>query len=862
MEVSVTLPVPTESAMRRVLRRARDGVVLDRTEAEVLLHARGEQLADLFATASRVRDAGLVDAGRPGVITYSRKVFIPLTRLCRDRCHYCTFATVPGRLAAPFLSPDEVVEIARQGAAMGCKEALFTLGDRPEDRWDAAREWLEAAGYPDTLSYVRAMAVRVLEETGLLPHLNPGVLSWTDFQRLKPVAPSMGMMLETTSTKLWAEPGGPHFGSPDKEPAVRLRVLEEAGRSAVPFTTGVLIGIGETLADRVESLFAIRQVARRYGGVQEVIVQNFRAKPDTAMRGMPDAEAEELAATVAVARVVLGPKARIQAPPNLIGGEFGLLLRAGIDDWGGVSPVTPDHVNPERPWPQIETLAERTAAAGFRLAERLTIYPEYLKRGEPWLDPRLSAHVAALADPETGLAVEDAPLVGRPWQEPEVALVDSGRTDLHATIDTDGRTGDRRDDFDSVYGDWDELRDRVVHSGRKIGAAGALRPEFTTALRHAERDPAGLSDADALTLLSAGQGPEIEALAAYADALRAEAVGDEVTYVVTRNINFTNVCYTGCRFCAFAQRRTDADAYTLSLDQVGARAEQAWSVGATEVCMQGGIHPDLPGTAYFDIAAEVRKRAPGLHVHAFSPMEVVNGASRTDLSIADWLTAARESGVDSLPGTAAEILDDDVRWVLTKGKLPTATWVEVVTTAHRLGIPTTSTMMYGHVDSPAHWVAHLKLIAALQADTGGFTEFVLLPFVHTNAPLYLAGIARPGPTHLENRAVHALARILLHGRIANIQTSWVKLGDGGVVDVLRGGVNDLGGTLMEETISRMAGSDNGSYKTIADLEALAAAAGRPARQRTTTYGIVPRERRAAGLAHDGVWKPNLLPVVP
>jgi FO synthase len=860
VEVSV-IRVPAESALRRALRRARDGVTLDQVEAEVLLHARGEHLEDLFDTASRIRDAGLEAAGRPGVITYSRKVFIPLTRLCRDRCHYCTFATVPHRLPAPFLSPDEVLEIARAGAVMGCKEALFTLGDRPEDRWDAAAEWLEAAGYPDTLSYVRAMAIRVLEETGLLPHLNPGVLSWTDLQRLKPVAPSMGMMLETTSEKLWAEPGGPHYGSPDKEPAVRLRVLEDAGRSAVPFTTGVLIGIGETLADRVESLFAIRGVSRRYGGIQEVIVQNFRAKPDTAMRGMPDAEAEELAAMVAVARVVLGPKARIQAPPNLIGGEFELLLRAGIDDWGGVSPLTPDHVNPERPWPHIEELASRTAAAGFRLAERLTIYPEYIRRGEPWLDPRLSAHVAALADPETGLAVESAPLVGRPWQEPEVSLAESGRTDLHTSIDTEGRTSDRRDDFDSVYGDWDELRSQVTQRPVAALSDGVVRPEFLQALRHAEKDPSGLSDADALTLLSAGAGAEIEALAELADGLRRDAVGDVVTYVVTRNINFTNVCYTGCRFCAFAQRRTDADAYTLSLDQVGQRAEQAWSVGATEVCMQGGIHPDLPGTAYFDIAAEVKRRAPDLHVHAFSPMEVVNGASRTDLSIRDWLSAAREAGVDSLPGTAAEILDDEVRWVLTKGKLPTATWLEVVTTAHDLGIPTTSTMMYGHVDKPEHWVAHLKLLARTQERTGGFTEFVLLPFVHTNAPLYLAGIARPGPTHLENRAVHALARILLHGRISNIQTSWVKLGDSGVVDVLRGGVNDLGGTLMEETISRMAGSDNGSYKTIADLEALATAAGRPSRQRTTTYGIVPDERLATARSHDGVWKPNLLPLL-
>ena len=850
--------VPNETAIRRALRRAGDGAALDATEAETLLHARGEQLDRLFDAASRVRDQGLASVGRDRTITYSRSVFVPLTRLCADRCHYCTFATVPGRLPSAYLSEDEVLDIARKGAAAGCREVLITLGDKPEVRWEAARTWLEEAGYPDTLSYVRAISIKILEETGVLPHLNPGVLTWQDFQRLKPVSASMGMMLETTATRLWSEPGGPHHGSPDKEPAVRLRVLEDAGRSAVPFTTGLLLGIGETLAERVDTLFAIRRVARQYGGIQEVIVQNFRAKPDTAMRGMPDVEAAELAATVAVARLVLGPKMRIQAPPNLIAGEFELLLRAGVDDWGGVSPLTIDHVNPERPWPRLEELAKHTRAAGFELAERLPIYPEYVTRGEPWLDPRVAPHVAALAD-ASGLADPAATITGRPWQEPEVALVSSGRTDLHASIDTEGRTADRRDDFDSVYGDWEELRKQV---GPVTAVAGSrARGEFATALRHAESDPAGLSDEDALTLLSAGQGHEIEALAALADDVRRDTVGDDVTFVVTRNINFTNVCYTGCRFCAFAQRRTDSDAYTLSLDQVGQRAEQAWAVGATEVCMQGGIHPDLPGTAYFDIAAEVKKRAPGLHVHAFSPMEVVNGASRTNLSIRDWLTAAHEAGVDSLPGTAAEILDDDVRWVLTKGKLPTASWVEVVTTAHELGINTTSTMMYGHVDNPSHWVAHLKLIRDLQARTGGFTEFVLLPFVHTNAPLYLAGIARPGPTYLENRAVHALARLLLHGRIDNIQTSWVKLGDDGVVDVLRGGVNDLGGTLMEETISRMAGSENGSYKTIAGLEALATAAGRSARQRTTTYGEVPEERLRTAREHDGVWRPNLLPLV-
>ncbi|MFB4297819.1 bifunctional FO biosynthesis protein CofGH [Actinomadura sp. NTSP31] len=834
----------TQNAIRRALARARDGKTLDHSEATTLLQARGPQLDDLLAHAARTRDAGLAAAGRPGIITYSRKVFIPLTRLCRDRCGYCTFATVPHKLDAPYLSPDEVLEIARQGAALGCKEALFTLGDRPEDRWKQAREWLDAHGYDDTLSYVRAMAVRVLEETGLLPHLNPGVLTWRDFQRLKPVAPSMGMMLETTATRLFSERGGPHFGSPDKDPAVRLRVLEDAGRTNVPFTTGILIGIGETVGERADAIFAIRRTMREYGAIQEVIVQNFRAKPDTKMRDTPDAELEELAATIAVTRLVLGPKARVQAPPNLVADQYSLMLRAGIDDWGGVSPLTPDHVNPERPWPQIDELAARTAESGFELRERLTIYPEYVKRGEPWLDPRLIGHVSALADPATGLAREDAVLEGRPWQEPDGGFAASGRTDLHTEIDTTGRTSDRRDDFDEVYGDWDALKERM-------SAPERFDADVKAALAAAERDPAGLSDDEALALLHA-DGPELDALAKLADDLRRDTVGDDVTYVVTRNINFTNVCYTGCRFCAFAQRRTDADAYTLSLQQVGDRVDEAWEAGATEICMQGGIHPDLPGTAYFDLAREVKRRAPDIHLHSYSPMEVVNGASRSDLSIREWLEAAKEAGVDSLPGTAAEILDDDVRWVLTKGKLPTDQWVEVVTTAHEIGIPTTSTMMYGHVDTPSHWVGHIKLLRSIQERTGGFSEFVLLPFVHHNSPIYLAGLARPGPTVRENIAVHALARILLHGAISNIQTSWVKLGDELCTRVLQGGVNDLGGTLMEETISRMAGSENGSFKAISELEKIAALAGRPARQRTTLYGEVPAERVEAARKTDGI----------
>jgi FO synthase len=852
-----------DNGMRRALARARRGDALDVAEAEILLQARGADLEALCGIAARVRDAGLEAAGRPGVITYSKKVFIPLTRLCRDKCHYCTFVTVPGKLRREghgmFLSPDEVLDIARKGAALGCKEALFTLGDKPEDRWPEAREWLDAHGYDDTLAYVRAMAIRVLEETGLLPHLNPGVLSWTDLQRLKPVAPSMGMMLETVATRLWSEPGGPHHGSPDKEPAVRLRVLEDAGRSSVPFTTGLLIGIGEDYAERAEGLFAIRRVSRQYQGIQEVIIQNFRAKPDTAMRGMPDAELHELAAAVAVARLILGPSARIQAPPNLVDHEYALLIGAGIDDWGGVSPLTPDHVNPERPWPHIEELAARTSVAGFELRERLTIYPEYLRRGEPWLDPRLLPHVRALAEPETGLANEEAIPEGLPWQETE-ALVDSGRTDLHASIDTAGRTADRRADFDEVYGDWNELRSQVAYTA----APARLDSDVRAALAVAASDPTRLTDAQALSLFTA-DGPALDELCRIADDVRRDTVGEDVTYLVTRNINFTNVCYTGCRFCAFAQRRTDADAYTLSLEQIADRAQQAWDVGATEVCMQGGIHPDLPGTAYFDIARAVRERVPGMHVHAFSPMEVVNGATRTGMSIRDWLAAAKEAGLDTIPGTAAEILDDEVRWILTKGKLPAATWIEVISTAHSLGIRSSSTMMYGHVDEPRHWLGHLRLLADMQRKNleqghAGFTEFVTLPFIHTNAPVYLAGISRPGPTLRDNRAVTAMARLLLHPVIPNIQTSWVKLGPELSAEMLRSGANDLGGTLMEETISRMAGSSYGSYESIRGLEAIAAAAGRPSRQRSTTYGEVPADRVAVGREFDG-HLPELLPVL-
>jgi FO synthase len=830
--------IPSRSALSRALRRAETGATLDVTEATTLLHATGEEFDRLLAAAARVRDAHLTDQGHPGVLTYSRNVFIPLTRLCRDRCHYCTFVTVPGKVPhSLYLERDEVVEIARKGAELGCKEALFTLGDRPEARWPQAREWLEARGYSSTVDYVRACAIAVLEETGLLPHLNPGVLSWEELQRLKPVAASMGMMLETTAERLWSEKGGPHYGSPDKEPAVRLRVLDDAGRVGVPFTTGILIGIGENREERAESLLAIRQRARQYRNIQEVIVQNFRAKPDTAMRSAPDASLHDLAAAVAVARLLMPPGVSIQAPPNLIGEEHELLLRAGIDDWGGVSPVTPDHVNPERPWPALETLTEWTEAGGFELRERLTAYPRYVRAAERWIDVRLHGHVRALAT-EDGLANPDAEVVGRTWQEPDGGLETVGRADLHSAIDSEGRTDDRRGDFDSVYGDWDVLRDQVSADR----APERLDGDVLEGLKLAADKPSALlepeNEAAALALITA-EGDALEQLTRLADDLRADVVGDDITYIVNRNINFSNVCYVGCRFCAFAQRERDADAYRLSVDEVAQRAVEAAEAGATEVCMQGGIDPKLPVSYYADIVRAIKKAVPEMHVHAFSPMEIVAAASKAGVSVEEWLTELRDAGLGSIPGTAAEILDDDVRWVLTKGKLPAQTWVEVVSTAHRLGIPSSSTMMYGHVDRPQHWLGHLRVLARVQDDTGGFTEFVGLPFVHHNAPIYLAGVARPGPTMRDNRAVHAFARLALHERIDNIQCSWVKLGDEGTAQLLRGGANDIGGTLMEETISRMAGSEHGSSRTRSQLEQLAALAGRPARQRTTTYQRVP-----------------------
>jgi FO synthase len=823
-------PAPASPhAIGRALARAAAGRSLSIDEATALMSARGADLDRLMQVA-----AGLRDLGWGSTVTYSPKVFIPLTMLCRDRCHYCTFAKPPARIDAPYLTPDEVVRVADSGRLAGCTEALFTLGDRPEDRYPEAAVWLEARGYASTLEYLRAVAIRVIEETGLLPHLNPGVMRYEELARLRHVSASMGLMLETSADRLTG-PGGPHHGSPDKVPAVRLRTIEDAGRLAIPFTTGILVGIGEDERERTESLFAIRDLHRRYHHIQEVIVQNFRAKPRTAMHDAPEPADETFLAAVATARVVLGPHVSVQAPPNLADpAQRERLLAAGINDWGGVSPVTPDHVNPERPWPAIESLMATTADAGATLRPRLTIYPSYASRPGTWIAAKMRAPVAALAGPDhlaaPGLRPE--PIA---WQDPEVGFKPRTIDLTFAKADGAGL----RADAGEVYGSFETDEDPVTAAWARARVDPVRLDGDIRAALGVASDGRPVTDEQALALFRA-DGDALDALCRVADDLRADAVGPEVTYVINRNINFTNVCYVGCRFCAFAQREVDAESYTLTMAEVADRAEEAWDRGATEVCMQGGIHPDLPATFYLDLLDAVRERVPGMHIHAFSPMEIMNGATRMGVSFEAFLTELRDHGLGTIPGTAAEILDDDVRWLLTKGKLPADTWETIVRTAHGLGIRSSSTIMFGHVDAPPHWVAHIRRIAAIQRDTGGFTEFVPLPFIHRNAPIYLAGRARPGPSHEDSLRMHAIARIMLHGLIDHIQVSWVKLGVDACQTILQAGANDFGGTLMEETISRMAGAEWGIEMTPDRFDDAIRAIGRIPAVRTTTYDRIVR----------------------
>ncbi len=776
--------------------------ILARAEAgEPLSADMSLALADCADLDSMMRVAAISrDLGHGGLVSYSRKVFIPLTQLCRDVCHYCTFAHAPRTGEPVYLDPEQVLAIARAGADAGCKEALFTLGDKPELRYRAAREALARLGHDSTLSYLAAMAALVLRETGLLPHLNPGIMTRGDLDVLRKVSVSQGIMLETASERL-SRRGGPHFGSPDKAPARRLACIEAAGEAGVPFTSGILIGIGETRRERIEALLALRELHRRHGHVQEIIIQNFRAKPDTRMAEAAEPDRADHLWTIAAARLVFGPAMSIQAPPNLMPDAIEAMVAAGINDWGGVSPVTPDHVNPEAPWPTLDRLAALTAAAGKTLVERLAIYPEYALDPRRWLDPKLRTPVLRAIDTE-GLARPDAWIAGAGTEPPG---------------------------------------DRVRRRNAAIAAPVAAILDRATA-------GITLSEAEIVRLFAA-RGDEFAAVTAAADRLRREVSGDTVSYVVTRNINYTNICYFRCQFCAFSKGKLSENLrgrpYNLDLGEIQRRCEEAWERGATEVCLQGGIHPEYTGATYLSVCRAIKEAVPGLHIHAFSPLEVWQGAKTLGRGLPDFLAELRDAGLSSLPGTAAEILDDEVRAIICPDKVKTAEWLQVMEAAHGVGLRSTVTIMFGHVDRYEHWARHLLRVRALQQRTGGFTEFVPLPFVPMEAPISLKGGSRLGPTYREAILIHSVARLALHPLIPNIQTSWVKLGPDGAAACLDAGCNDLGGTLMNESISRAAGASFGQEMPPEDMEALIRSLGRTPRQRTTLYGDAPAERIAA-----------------
>jgi FO synthase len=753
-------------------------------------------LEELLVEARRLRAGPLV--------TYSPKVFIPLTTLCRDVCGYCTFARPPRRGERAFMTEEEVLAIARAGTAAGCHEALFTLGDKPELRYKVAREELRSLGCGTTLEYLERCARLVLDETGLLPHLNPGVMSRHELEALRPVSASMGIMLETTSERL-GEKGGPHWASPDKVPARRLETIRLAGELAIPFTSGILIGIGETRAERIDALLALRALGEEHGHVHEVIVQNFRAKPGTRMAAHPEPSQDDHLWTIAVARLLLGPTWHVQAPPNLAFDDFPRLLDAGIDDWGGVSPVTIDHVNPEAPWPEIDRLREATASRGLELAPRLPLYPEHVADLDRWVDPRVAPHVRRAAD-ASGLARDDAWAPGEPGDVPFVVRADALPLEL---------------------------------TGADLGE-------------------------DEITRLLEVRGGEAARVCAAADRLRREVCGDEVSYVVTRNIQYTNVCYFRCGFCAFSKGKLAANLrgapYLVPLEEIVRRTEEAWERGATEVCLQGGIHPAFTGGYYADVVRAIKDAVPGIHVHAFSALEIWQGAATLDLSLAEYLAWLRDLGLGSLPGTAAEVLDDEVRRIICPDKVTTSQWLSVHDAAHRVGLRSNVTLMFGHVETPRAWARHLLRSREQQRRSGGFTEFVPLPFVPMEAPIYLQGRARRGPTFRETLLVHAVARLALHPEITNIQASWVKLGPEGTRQALAAGVNDLGGTLMNESISRSAGAVYGQELPPERMEELIRSTGRVPRQRTTLYADAPPERRSASFGAPPLAEPLNPPV--
>ncbi len=738
----------------------------------------------------------LRDAGHGRIISYSRKVFVPLTRLCRDSCSYCTFAKTPNQLGTLYQTSEEVLAIARAGLREGCHEVLFTLGDKPEMRYRAAREALNELGFRSTVEYLKAMCALVLKETGLLPHINAGVMDEPEMSILRTVSASQGIMLESAAVRL-VERGGPHFGSPDKHPQVRAAMIGVAGQLRIPFTTGILIGIGETRLERIESLLLLRELHVRFGHIQEIIVQNFRAKSGTRMSGAQEPDLEDLLWTAAVARHIFGPEMNIQVPPNLSYASFPQLLNAGISDWGGVSPVTIDHVNPEAPWPHLDRLERATNDAGFHLVERLPVYPAYVHQ-DGWVDPQVRPSLLKLAE-ASGFARSEEWAPGTNLQLPSR----NGRIPKFVGIDT--------------------IIDRAVSGSR-------------------------LTEQEICQLFSA-RDSQADTICAAADEMRARVSGNIVRYVVNRNINYTNVCAYKCGFCAFSKGKLSQTLrgapYDLSTDEIVRRASEAWNRGATEVCMQGGINPHYTGNHYVALLDAVKSAIPEIHVHAFSPLEVWQGANSLGVSVDNFLGKLRDHGLGSLPGTAAEILDDEIRNVICPDKLTTQEWLQIVRTAHRHGLRTTATIMFGHTEQPVHWARHLLHIRDLQEETGGFTEFVPLPFVLMEAPLYLRGKTRKGPTWREVQLMHALARLVLNPLITNVQASWVKLGKTGVAKLLSCGVNDLGGTLMNESISRAAGTEHGQELPPPVMERLIEHEGRIPEQRTTLYQPVPKARRRA-----------------
>ena len=749
-------------------------------------------LDDLLDQASGIRDIGFGKA-----VSYSRKVFIPLTQLCRDVCHYCTFAQPPKKNERAYMTIEEMVAIAQAGADEGCREALFTLGDKPELRYPQARAELDELGYSTTIEYLLAAAKAVFEATGLLPHANPGVVTREELIALREICPSQGMMLESLSTRL-LEKGQVHFGSPDKDPAARIETMRLAGELKIPYTSGILIGIGETREERIDSLLALRDLNDEYGHIQEIIIQNFRAKEGTKMVDAPEPDLEDLLWTIASARIIFGPDMAIQAPPNLSPGTFGTLIRAGINDWGGVSPVTPDHVNPEAPWPHLELLDKMTADEGKFLIERLTAYPKYVKDMDQWIGKKLRTALIQGSDAD-GFAREDS------WSPGDSdAMLPDKLLKLLDTNPSQLRVSPRIE----------ELCVKATH-----GLA--------------------LSEHEIAELFRA-QGDDVAAIANAADELRKKVNGDEVTYVVNRNINYTNVCYFKCQFCAFSKGKLSENLrgapYDLDLEEVSRRSIEAWERGATEVCMQGGIHPDYTGETYLEICRTVKAAVPDMHVHAFSPLEVWQGAETLNITLEEFLIRLKEAGLGTLPGTAAEILDDEIRKDLCPDKLSTDQWFEVMETAHKVGFNTTATIMYGHIDGPINWGRHLARVRNLQEKTGGFTEFVPLPFVHMEAPIYLKGRARKGPTFREALLMHAVARLALNPVISNIQASWVKMGPRGVAECLNAGANDLGGTLMNESITRAAGASFGEELPPEEMESVISYMKRIPKQRSTAYG--------------------------